>query len=78
MPELTLKQKNRDLKSIWDFLLFSIIVGIVICFLIGLNTLNMKGGIMAYLELTGACIFIGGASFGIGGFQDFYLEYQKF
>lgn len=77
MPELTLKQKNRDLKSIWDFLLFSIIIGIVICFLIGLNTLNMKGGMMAYLELTGACIFIGGASFGIGGLSGFLFGVPK-
>ncbi|MCS3529577.1 pYEATS domain-containing protein [Chryseobacterium sp. JUb7] len=75
MKELVLKQKNRDLKSIWDFLLISIIVGIVICFLVGLHKIN--NSLTIYLELSGAFILIGGASFGIGGLSGFLFGVPK-
>lgn len=75
MKELVLKQKNRDLKSIWDFLLISIIVGIVICFLVGLQTI--RDSIMLYFELSGIFILIGGASFGIGGLSGFLFGVPK-
>lgn len=77
MEESTLKNKNRDLKSIWDFLLISIIVGVAICFLIGLNTMSEKRNLMLYLELSGACVLIGGASFGIGGLSGFLFGVPK-
>ncbi len=75
MKELPLKHKNQDLKTIWDFLLISIIAGLAICFLVGLQ--KIETNLTTYFELSGIFILIGGASFGIGGLSGFLFGVPK-
>lgn len=81
MKTLSQENQNKEMQRVWNFFMIAILIGLFLCFLLGLKSVQasntFKQALVPYLQVSVTCLLISGASFGIGSMSGFLFGIPK-